>query len=79
MCEKYGSDDKTRFLVLYFDAQMNIHEISIRIDRSVRTLEAWVRRVKKGEEIRMRTKRKQHKKQRKPKTKLFKCSKKILK
>ena len=62
MCEKYDIDDKTRFLVLYFDAQMSIQEISNRIDRSVRTLEAWVRRVKKGEDIRMRIKRKQHKK-----------------
>ena len=47
MCEKDGSDNKPIFLVLYFDAQMSIHEFSMRIDRPVRTLEAWVRRVKK--------------------------------
>ena len=38
MCEKFGIDYKTRFLVLYFDAQMDIHEISKIISRPVRTM-----------------------------------------
>ena len=57
MCEKYGIDDKTRFLVLYFDARMGSTEISRIINRSQRTLKGWIRRIKKGEDIRINKKR----------------------
>ena len=58
MCEQFNIDDKTRFMVLYFDAQMNSHDISKIINRSVRTLEAWIIRINKGEDIRIRIPRK---------------------
>ena len=53
MCEKFGIDYKTRFLVLYFDAQMDIHEISKIISRPVRTMRHWLTVIKKGEDIRI--------------------------
>lgn len=53
MCEKYGIDDKTRFLVLYFDAQMDVQEISKRINRSEKTMRYWESRIKIGEDIRI--------------------------
>ena len=53
MCETYGIDDKTRFLVLYFDAKMDAHAIAKIINRSERTLLYWVSRTKSGEDIRI--------------------------
>mgnify|MGYP000940113093 FL=1 len=53
MCEKYDIDDKTRFLVLYFDAHMDGKEISKRINRSWKTVRCWVAKAKKGEDIRI--------------------------
>ena len=53
MCEKYDIDDKTRFLVLYFDAQMGIQEISKIINRSLQLLKRWESRTKDGENIRV--------------------------
>ena len=52
MCEKYGIDDKTRFLVLHFDAKLDHFEISKIINRSERTTHYWATRLKKGEDIR---------------------------
>ena len=51
MCEKYHIDDKVRFLVLYFDAQMGVQEISKIINRDVKTVYHWQARTKKGEDI----------------------------
>ena len=57
MSDKFGIDDKTRFLVLYFDAQMNLSDISKNIDRAESTIRNWesklvcgidFRKVKKG-------------------------------
>ena len=58
MSEKYGIDDKTRFLVLYLDAQMTYSEIAALINRSARTLETWALITKKGGDIRTRKKTK---------------------
>ena len=58
MCEKFGVDDKTRFLVLYYDAQMNVLEISKIIHRSTQVIHLWENRIKKGEDIRVAKKRK---------------------
>ena len=52
MCERYDIDDKTRFLVLYFDAQMGNQEISKILNRNEATIRFWVKRIKKGEDIR---------------------------
>ena len=52
MCEKYRIDDKTRFLVLHFDAHMQGEEISKIINRPLRTIRLWESRTKKGEDIR---------------------------
>lgn len=53
MCEKYGIDDKTRFLVLYLDAHMDVSEISKIINRCLNTIYRWVSTTKKGEDIRL--------------------------
>ena len=53
MCEKYGIDDKTRFLVLYLDAKMSNQEISKILDRNLRVIYCWETRTKKGEDIRI--------------------------
>lgn len=56
MCEKYGIDDTTRFLVLYFDAQMDVLQISKVINRPITTVRYWEFKTKKGENIRKYTK-----------------------
>ena len=52
MCDKLGIDDKTRFLVLYFDARMNIQQISKILNRSLSTLRDWEGRAQNGEDVR---------------------------
>lgn len=52
MCDKFGIDDKTRFLVLHLDAHLDAIEISKIINRSVRIVRCWETRTKKGEDIR---------------------------
>lgn len=52
MSEKFGVDSKTRFLVLYFDAHMGIHEIAKIIHRPMQTIRDWETRAKKGEDVR---------------------------
>ena len=56
MCEKYGIDDKTRFLVLYFDAKMKGKEIATILSISGQTIRKWVSRTKNGEDIRIKKK-----------------------
>ena len=58
MSDKFGIDDKTRFIVLYLDAHMPHPEIAEIINRSARTLESWVAMTKKGIDIRIRKKMK---------------------
>ena len=58
MCDKLGIDDKTRFLVLYYDAKMGIREISKILNRSNQVIYLWEARMKKGEDIRIFKKRK---------------------
>lgn len=53
MSDKYGVDDKTRFLVLYLDAKMTATEISKIINRSLYTLKNWVSWTKSGDDIRV--------------------------
>ena len=53
MCEKYGIDKKTRFLVLYFDAHMDVPEISKIIHKCVKTVYRWAAITKKGEDVRI--------------------------
>ena len=62
MCEKYDIDDKTRFLVLYFDARMNAQEISQIIKRHRKTVWRWVSQINKGEDIRIPKKKGGHNK-----------------
>lgn len=57
MCEKYGIDEKTRFLVLYLDAQLSVPEISKIINRNLRTVYGWEARTKEGGDIRTPKKR----------------------
>ena len=53
MCEKYNIDDKTRFLVLYFDAHMDGKQIAKVLNRYERTIVRWETRTKNGEDIRV--------------------------
>lgn len=53
MCEKFGIDDKTRFLVLYFDAKLNGAEISKIVNRPVRTIRRWQKISNNGGDIRL--------------------------
>lgn len=53
MCDKYGIDDKTRFLVLHLDAKLNGLEISKIISKTMRTIQRWVTMTKNGEDIRI--------------------------
>ena len=53
MCEKYDIDDKTRFLVLHFDAQMESQKIAKIINRPLSTIYRWVSLTKSGEDIRI--------------------------
>ena len=53
MCEKYDIDDKTRFLVLYLDAKLDVHAISTIINRSERTIRNWEAKIKEGQNIRV--------------------------
>lgn len=53
MCEKFGIDDKTRFLVLHFDAQLDHLKISKIINRCERTLRRWESRLRRGEDPRV--------------------------
>ena len=62
MCEKYGIDDKTRFLVLLLDAQLKGPEISRIINKTMRTVQRWIRKTRNGEDIRIHKKRKGRKK-----------------
>ena len=54
MCEKYNIDAKTRFIVLYFDAQMTIREIGRIINKSRWTVGRWEAKIKNGLDIRMK-------------------------
>ena len=56
MSDKYDIDDKTRFLVLYIDAKMNVTQIAKILNRSEKTMGCWEARTKKGENIRFRKK-----------------------
>ena len=62
MCEKFNIDDKTRFLVLHFDAQLDAQEIAKIINRSLTTIYHWVARTKHGEDIRFHRKKNRRKK-----------------
>ena len=53
MCDKFGIDDKTRFLVLYLDAHWTGLEISKVIKASKRTIRRWVALTENGEDIRI--------------------------
>ena len=57
MSDKYGIDDKIRFLVLYLDAKLCAREIAKAIDRPEGTIEGWIKRTKNGEDIRIVKKR----------------------
>mgnify|MGYP000875144747 FL=1 len=57
MCERYEIDDKTRFLVLHFDAHMGAQEISKAINRSLTTIYNWEARTKNCEDIRLHKKK----------------------
>lgn len=63
MCETFGIDAKTRFLVLYFDAKMGISEISMIINKSTKTIREWESRTNSGEDIRTKHKERGGKKQ----------------
>ena len=52
MCEKYNIDEKTRFIVLYYDAQMNVKEIAKILNKSRWTVSRWEARIKNGEDVR---------------------------
>ena len=52
MCEAYGIDERTRFLVLYYDAKLNGPAISRLINKSRRTVGRWVTMATSGEDIR---------------------------
>lgn len=56
MCERFGIDEKTRFLVLYFDAKMKVIEISKVLNKSSWTLRDWEARARNGEDIRVHKK-----------------------
>ena len=59
MSDKYGIDDKTRFLVLYLDAQMSVTEIAKIISRrNSQTIYRWESLTKYGEDIRIKEKKK---------------------
>ena len=53
MSEKWGIDDKTKFLVLYLDAHMSIQEIMKILNRNEATVRFWVKRIKNGQDIRV--------------------------
>ena len=57
MCEKYNIDDKTRFLVLYLDARLDVLEIAKIINRSKKTMYRWEALTKNGEDVRIPKKR----------------------
>lgn len=52
MSEKYGIDDRTRFLVLYLDAHWGVNEILRVLNREKVTLQKWEEKTKKGLDIR---------------------------
>lgn len=56
MVETFNIDEKTRFLVLYFDARMDIKQISKIINRKETTLKIWETKTKNGEDIRIKKK-----------------------
>lgn len=66
MCEQLGIDQKTRFLVLFLDAGLNAAQIAKILDRSVRTVEKWVIKTRKGKDIRILKKGRKPKKPRAP-------------
>ena len=53
MSDKYGIDDKTRFLVLYLDAQLKLNDISRIINRAERTVRNWEKKVQHNIDIRI--------------------------
>ena len=57
MSEKFGIDDKTRFLVLYLDAQMSGTELSKLLNRPLGTIYRWEAITKSGGDIRIFKKR----------------------
>ena len=56
MCEKFDIDDKTRFLVLYLDAKLDVQEITKIINRSRRTVGRWKAIADSGGDIRIHKK-----------------------
>ena len=55
MSKKYGVDDKTRFLVLYLDAEMSGPDIAKLLNRAGSTVRRWISITKKGKDIRAET------------------------
>lgn len=55
MCDKYQIDNKTRFLVLYLDAQMGAQEIATILNQPCKTVRYWISRTQNGEDIRTNT------------------------
>ena len=53
MSDKYGLDDKTRFLVLYLDAHFSVQEIMKILNRNYATVRFWIKKVKNGEDVRL--------------------------
>lgn len=52
MSSEFNIDDKTRFLVLYLDADFKVSVISKLLDRSERTLRDWAIKTNRGQDIR---------------------------
>jgi len=52
MSSNFNIDDKTRFLVLYLNADLKISVISRLLDRSERTLRDWAIKTNRGQDIR---------------------------
>lgn len=52
MSDSFGLDDKTRFLVLYLDAEMKPSRITKILKRPERTIYDWIDRTDQGEDIR---------------------------
>lgn len=52
MSQKFEIDDKTRFLVLYLDAEMKPSRISRILNRPERTVRDWAEKTEEGKGIR---------------------------
>ena len=70
MSQKFEIDNKTRFLVLYLDAEMKASRISRILDRPERTIRDWIEKTEEGRDIR------QVRKGRGPKSKVSKIEQK---